>query len=161
MTKDEVRMMKDEVNGNSQYLCDGCRSATWTKYDIDGKRHLACKRRGHWKAVEPSLLKQVPVKDVDTRDETIAALRAQLAAAAQWERELREALEPFAQAANDIANGTAHHFSGGLWFTDMASGLKAIVWTGGAAKHRQLSMVDLQRAARLLASADGMQGNKV
>ena len=86
---------------------------------------------------------------------------AQLAAAAQRERELREALEPFAQAANDIANGTAHHFSGGLWFTDMASGLKAIVWTGGAAKHRQLSMVDLQRAARLLASADGMQGNKV
>ena len=91
----------------------------------------------------------------------LEAVELQLAAAAQRERELREALEPFAQAANDIANGTAHHFSGGLWFTDMASGLKAIVWTGGAAKHRQLSMVDLQRAARLLASADGMQGNKV
>ena len=68
---------------------------------------------------------------------------AQLAAAAQRERELREALEPFAQPE------LYRQLGGNI------EGDDSIIFVRDDA---ELRLGDFRRAARLLASADGMQG---
>ena len=68
---------------------------------------------------------------------------AQLATAAQRERELREALEPFAQPE------LYRQLGGNI------EGDDSIIFVRDDA---ELRLGDFRRAARLLASADGMQG---